>query len=1210
MPGRNIRRLLAAGTTTMALLAGGTGWLLGSESGLQAAVKLASRLSDGQLEIAQASGRLLGPLQLGTLRWQSAAMQLELRNGQLDWSPGALLAGNLSIQQIAVDQIRFQVPPEAPASPPPSDLRLPVAVDIEKISISSLDYAGVFAAGDISARFKSDGRQHQLSAFRARAGSVSLGGTASLDGQAPLALSAQLEAAGQLAAHPLAFTLLASGTLTEIMLNAIAREGLEGQADLLLTPFAPAFFSHARIAFDNLDPAAWQAGAPAARLALRADVAPGAEGITGHFSLANAQAGPLDQDRLPIARLDGDLDWQGKRLQINSLQARLPGGGRLTGSGQWQDSLLSLTLAGQQLDAMKIWSSLRSTALNGPISAELGLQRQALTLDLKDARFSLRGAASHAADALELANVELAAGNARLSARGKLVLSGDQVFSGSGSLSRFDPSRFARLPAGLINARIEASGKLKPRPVINGQFKLQDSQFAGQPLSGKGQLNVDWPAIPQADITLTAGPNRITAQGAFGRPADRLTIAIRAPELAPYGIIGGLSGDLDLAGALSQPRLSARVQSDRIGLPGKAQISGLTLSADIADSANAPLKLDLALNQLDTPDQPALARQLQLHLAGSRAAHRLTGSVELPGQHRLKLLAEGGLASDKSFTAWRGQLLEMAMNAPDTRRSFLLSAPASLRLDASAWQLGPARFNGSAEAWQANLQAESDTQRLQARLDLKGPRVGVIEAELSAGMLGPWSINAQAPWQGKLLSRTPDLAWLGEQLGEGWQSGGQLDGELQLAGRPSLPLLNGRLRGQQLELKLPDQGLHLARGELAIDIENNLLRVRQFSFDSLLQALPKALRQRDRDELKTLTAQPGRLEIRGEMRVDRSSDSARLEVRMDRLGLLQSSDQWLTLSGTGQIDWRDGSIGARGKLAVDAAYWQLAPGGAPRLSEDVIIKRAGDPAASRDKLRPRLDLDISTDFGRNFLFNGAGLSTRLAGEVRLTASGRDLPRASGSIRAREGRFEAYGQQLEISRGVLTFQGLPDNPAIDVLAVRHGLAVEPGVQIGGTAQKPVVRLVSDPELPDAEKLAWLVLGHGSEQMGAGDATVLLSAAGGLLGNDAGNLLQQLKRNFGLDEFGVRQGDLGNSSSRRSGSRVAGSSIDTASTTGNQILSVGKRLSANALLSYEQSLGQAESIVKLTVNLSRRVSVIGRAGSDNALDVFYTFTFGER
>ena len=129
------------------------------------------------------------------------------------------------------------------------------------------------------------------------------------------------------------------------------------------------------------------------------------------------------------------------------------------------------------------------------------------------------------------------------------------------------------------------------------------------------------------------------------------------------------------------------------------------------------------------------------------------------------------------------------------------------------------------------------------------------------------------------------------------------------------------------------------------------------------------------------------------------------------------------------------------------------------------------------------------------------------------------------------------------------------------------------RISGTAQRPIVRLVSDPDLPDAEKLTWLVLGHGPDQMSAGDATVLLSAAGGLLGNDSGNLVQKLKSTFGFDEFGVRQGDIGGTGSRQPSSRVAGSSVDTTGSTGNQILSVGKRLSSNAVLSYEQSLGKA-------------------------------------
>ncbi|PKO87074.1 MAG: hypothetical protein CVU16_16265 [Betaproteobacteria bacterium HGW-Betaproteobacteria-10] len=511
--------------------------------------------------------------------------------------------------------------------------------------------------------------------------------------------------------------------------------------------------------------------------------------------------------------------------------------------------------------------------------------------------------------------------------------------------------------------------------------------------------------------------------------------------------------------------------------------------------------------------------------------------------------------------------------------------------------------------WVATLQAEADARQLRASLGAKGSRIGRVDGEFTAGMQSAWSLNPKAPWLGKLKTDITDLAWLAELMGEQWQSEGRFNGELKLTGTPAQPVSSGRFRGEKLALRLADQGLNLAHGELAIDLDNNLLRIRRLNFDSLFQAMPRTLRLRDQATLAKLTERPGRLEISGEMRVDRSTsgDNAWLDYRLDRLGAFQLSDQWIMLSGDGRLTWQGDTLGAKGKLAVDAGYWQLAPAGVPQLSDDVVIKRPGDEAAP-SKLRPKLELDISTDLGRNFLFSGAGLSSRLVGDIRLRASGRDLPRAMGNIRTRDGRFDAYGQQLSLERGILTFQGLLDNPSLDVIAVRKGLAVEPGVQISGTAQRPNIKLISDPSLPEAEKLAWLILGHGPEQMGAGDATVLLSAAGGLLGNNSGNLIQTLKRNFGIDEFGVRQGDIGSTGGRQAGSRVAAGSVDTTANTGNQILSVGKRLSSNAVLSYEQSIGKAEGIVKLTVNLSRQISLVGRAGSDNALDIFYTMTFG--
>jgi len=1191
-------------------IAAGALWLGASESGLQTVARLAGEATGGKLQIEAPGGRLLGPLNILSLRWETPEIQVQAEQIHLDWSPNALLHGRLQIAELSADKLHIVSAPNQPPSPQPTDLLLPLAVVVEKVSIATLTYGNVLTATQLAGRLDSDGQHHQLSEVRVQMADTALSGLATLDGAAPLPLTVAAEMTGQLADKPLALSIKANGPLERIVLELLASQGVEGQATATLTPFDPAAFASIQIALANIDPAAWQAGAPTARLNLTADLAPQGEGVAGSFRLHNPQPGPLDRQRLPLVSLSGHLDWQGDTARLTELKARLPGSAELNGHGKWQDSALSLDLQASRLDAAQLISSLRPTKLNGPVSASLAANRQTLRLDLKDPAFALLAELSHAADLVSFTQLELSAGNARLALNGDLKFDKQLAFKAEGELSRFDPSRFAKLPAAQINARFKASGKLAPRPLIEGNFELRDSQVAGHALSGKGKLSVDWPRIPLADIQLAAGPNVLSAHGAFGRPGDTLAIVIDAPQLTPYGLEGGLTGRLDLTGSVAQPQVTADAQAAKLGLPGVGRLSGLSLKAAAGGEANSPLHIDLTVAQFDTSEQPALAKVLRIQADGSNQAHQLRANVEFIGHNRVNLHADGGLLfKAESSPLWRGRLLEAGLASDDKTRNLRLTTPATLQLGAAAWSFGPAQLAGNPLDWQATIQAAADPQHLTASLDAKGTRVGKITGQLNAGMQGAWSLDSRAPWQGNLQSDIADLAWLADLIGDGWQSEGRFQGELKLAGTPAEPVSSGRFRGEKLGLRQTEQGLSLANGELAIDLDNNLLRVRQLTFDSLLQAAPRPLRLAAREGVAGLTQKPGRLEISGEMRIDRnmSADNAFLDFRLDRLGAFQLPDQWVLISGDGRLTWQDTTFGARGKLAVDAGYWQLAPGGAPQLSDDVVIKRPGVEKGTSN-LRPKLDLDITADLGKNFLFNGAGLTTRLVGDLRLRASGRDLPRATGSIRTRDGRFDAYGQQLSIERGILTFQGLLDNPALDVRAVRKGLAVEPGVQIGGTAQRPIVKLISDPELPDPEKLAWLVLGHGPEQMGAGDATVLLSAAGGLLGRDSGNLVGQLKKTFGIDEFGVRQGDIGGTGTRQPTSRVAGSTVDTTASTGSQIFSVGKRLSSNALLSYEQVLGKAESVVKLTVNLTRQVSIVGRAGSDNALDIFYTLSFG--
>jgi translocation and assembly module TamB len=1143
---------------------------------------------------------------LASVSWKSNDLQIQAEKVVLEWSASELLSGKLAVKQLHIAHLKID---SAESNEPlvlPKEIRLPLAVDLADLEIGDFKYGTTVALEKISGHLQSNGIQHQLTSLKLKTSGAALQGEASLIGTPPFKLSAVGEIIGTLEQQPLQLSFTVNGPLDRLLINAAAQQGISGLAEIELTPFAAALFTRADITLQQINPAAWQAGAPKGDLDLQARLSPQGDGLKGTFNVTNKTPGPLDKNALPISELSGQFVWQEAATKLDKLQAKLLGKGELNGSGEWKNSSLDLKLQAKQLDASQLATVLRWTRLNGQISAHINHEQQTISVDLADEQFKLLADVSHQNDTITVTQLALSAGKARLSAQGELALDTAMAFKASGELIQFDPSRFAKTPAAQINARFKTNGHLAPRPVIEGSFELQNSQLAGQPLSGKGQISVDWPAIPKANIELNAGPNHLTAQGAFGRPQDTLSIILAAPNLAPYGMDADLSGRIEIAGSVRQPKISAQLKSDKLLAPGNNRITGLNLNAKLGGEATSPLSIELSATSISRPDQSLLGKNLQIQAEGSNQAHRIRGNVELAAKDSIALALEGGLINGNS---WQGQLREVRFSSNEAPRNFQLSEPAELKLAADSWRIGTARFNGLNKDWGATLQANADTRRLTASFKAEGKRLGRIDGEFTAANQGAWQIDQRAPWQGKLKNETPDLAWLAELLGDQWQTAGNFSSEILLAGKPASPLISGNLRGDQLALRLAEQGLNLNHGELAVDLDNNTLRVKKLRFESPLQAPPRALKLSAANDIARLTAQPGTLEISGEMAISQGSapDKAYLDVKLDRLGISQLADQWVILSGDGRLSWQENTFGAKGKLAIDAAYWQLAPSSGPKLSDDVIIKRSSNQPAT-SSFRPKLDLDITTDLGKNFLFKGAGLSSHLTGDIRLRASGRDLPRATGSIRTRDGKFDAYGQQLDIERGILSFQGLIDNPALDVKAVRKGLSVEPGVQLSGTALKPVVKLISDPELPDTEKLAWLVLGHGPEQMSAGDATILLSAAGGLLGNNAGSVVQQLKQSFGIDELGVRQGNIGDNGSRQATSRVAGSSSDTLASTGNQIFSVGKRLSSNTLLSYEQTLGKAESIVKLTVSLTRQISVIGRAGSDNALDIFYTFTFG--
>jgi translocation and assembly module TamB len=246
------------------------------------------------------------------------------------------------------------------------------------------------------------------------------------------------------------------------------------------------------------------------------------------------------------------------------------------------------------------------------------------------------------------------------------------------------------------------------------------------------------------------------------------------------------------------------------------------------------------------------------------------------------------------------------------------------------------------------------------------------------------------------------------------------------------------------------------------------------------------------------------------------------------------------------------------------------------------------------------------DLGDHTHFTGRGLTTRLAGSIRVAGDVGAGLRATGSIRAVDGTYDAHGQKLAIERGALNFQGPIDNPGLNVLALRKGLAVEAGVEILGNVARPRVRLVSQPDVPDPEKLAWLVLGRGQGQVAASDAALLVSAAASILGRD-GTQSGKLLGGLGLAPDDIRLGqDSGSLLGTLPESTVAGK---TGTSSTQDVLSVGKRLSDDIYLSYQQGLADAEGSMRVAWQVTRSFQVILRAGYQQGIDGVYRFSLDD-
>lgn len=490
--------------------------------------------------------------------------------------------------------------------------------------------------------------------------------------------------------------------------------------------------------------------------------------------------------------------------------------------------------------------------------------------------------------------------------------------------------------------------------------------------------------------------------------------------------------------------------------------------------------------------------------------------------------------------------------------------------DWQVYDINNARWQGlGLQTLVANVKAENNKLAVESSIT----SADAINLQLSANtIITPTAtgfvIKNSAPVSASLKADIRQLNWF-SRLYTDIQPAGRLAVNAQVRGVMEKPQLQGSILGEALALQIPSQGVWLEQGRLNASMAGDQVTFKQLHF----------------------AGKSGELDATGVLALRQPGWQLDLSAKLNQLQALSRVDRWVQLSGDTKIQMNSENTRVSGNLKIHKGLFELPKKDKPQLDGDVIIQ---SPENTAPEKKSQISFrDFGLDFGdkpalpfkesEQFMLRGQGLNGALSGKMRLDGMLDDLA-ASGTLEV-TGTYLAYGQSLNIETGRLIFSGKIPNIGLDVLATRQVENTKVGIQINGSLQTPQLKLVSTPETSNENKISLLVLGQPMSAVGSSDMAMLSVAASALLSQgDSVSLQTRLAQTIGLDSIDVR------------GSGPT-----------NYAVSVGKRINNRLVVGYEKSIVGLLNVGKLTYQLTNRISIETRTGSDNALDVFYGFSF---
>lgn len=1288
---------------------------LRTEAGTRQLWNVATRLAGGMLAGQFDGGTVASGLRLHDVVFASGDTRVTIDriDGKwaMSWSPT-----RLHVEWLKLGKIDARLPASPPSTEPakmPTSLELPLAIDVDTLTIGELSVlqgppatASPLVLSDLSGALHSDGQRHRVVVDKLVTPYGKLQANAQIAGKTPFALTAEALLEGRWKEETYAVSATASGSLEALRAELEANgDRIRARANADVTPFGKVPFTHLMVDGERINPRLFSPTAPQANLTVHAElrpvesVAPPPEvakpkpgestasavaaasaasasapvpkpvaptpnplAVAGEVSVRNLDPGPIDKERVPVHSVQARVELSEQTQTLRDLRIALPGRAEVVGQGTLREGRGGFDLDVRRLDAAALHTGLVPTNLSGPVILRLEPGRQSVALDVAGGEIKLFADARIDEDAVTLAALRAGLGSGTLTADGKLGLKDDQAFDFKGKLSNFDPARLAKVAPGRINADFSTRGSLAKVLRVALDFALGESEYAGLPMTGNGKVRLEGERLLPSEASLLMAGNQVNLKGSFGARGDRLKVNVDAPQLdrLKFGVGGRAKVDAEITGTLKRPEVVGDYSAQSLVI-GPHKVASASGHVELRGGLDGTLSAQLAARDYQGPQ--ATIRTLDANLSGTQANHTFDAKAAGTMHGRQLQLALSGQGAWRGDQGWNGTIrtleessaIKLRLVAPtqlmvadqhiklgQTRLQF---ERATMSIDGLDFDHGRIRtqgnFNGVEVAniikiletvtgetqpvrsdlvldgqWNLNLaetatgfaeirrrsgdasvnagrgwttlglsetalRAEFTGNRVTLRGGTTSERIGKLVVDASAGLVneqGLLTVGPASTLGGTVSADIPRLKSLEALSGPQYALEGKLAASLQLAGTVGKPLLTGSINGSGIGVTLYDLGIRLTDGVVQVVLDQNTVELKQVHF---------------RGGDGTLTAT-------GAVKLGETDPNLTGRIVADKLQLFASPERTLIVSGEAGIANENKQIAIRGKFRVDRGLFDLPKAGAPVLGDDVVVVRRSDqrevktaatPVVPEAKPASRFSplIDILIDLGDNFRFRGAGADILLAGQLGIKSEPLAPMRATGTVRVVDGTYEAFGRKLDIERGIINFNGPVDNPNINIRALRRNQEVEAGVEVTGTVRLPRVRLVSEPNVPDEDKLSWLMFGYGAESAGSGQQRQLSGGAlgGAALGMIGGKAGKNVVSHFGIDEFSIGP--------------------STAGLNDQQVVSIGKSVTDKISVGYEQSLTSASNVVKLTYAISRRWSLIAKGGSINGLSVLFNRRF---